>query len=235
MSGWFVTTTSSKPAVRRRLQASSTPGRTSTSFMSPGGRGTPSRTTAAFSTPSRSRKTARRPMSDAAGPRFLEQSLHGVQQRLPRRAPVPPAKPTNTAGVETDHRHVAAPASLPARVLVPDLRRVEADGLDGEIGDLGDGDVVAGRDVERFVAACRGAAIGHQHGVDDVLDVDVGLALPPVAEDPQRGRIVEQPAYEVEADSVRLSRPHDVAEAEHPSREPEHEAIGGDQGLAGQL
>ena len=50
--------------------------------------------------------------------------------------------------------------------------------------------------------------------LDDVVDMDVGLALRAVAEDAQVRRIREQPPHEIEADAVRLPRADDVAEAE---------------------
>ena len=70
---------------------------------------------------------------------------------------------------------------------------------------------------------------------DDVLDVHIGLALPPVAEDAQAGRVGEKPADEVESDSVRLARSDDVAEAVAPGRDIEHGRVGAEQRLPGQF
>src|SRR5262245_6216858 len=233
-SGWFVTTTRSNPAARSLAQASPTPGSSSTSLASPGGYGRPSRTTTAFRTPSRSRKTAGRAMSGSGRPRLVEQRPQRVLQRLTRGAPVLPPESANPLRVQAHDRHVAAPAALSARVLVVDLRSAETNRLDGKVGDLGDRQVVARRDVERLVVPCR-VAMGRQNGVDDIVDVDVRLALPAVPEDRQLRSVLEQPADEVEADAVRLPRPDDVAEAEDQPREPEHEAVGGDERLASEL
>src|SRR5512132_782066 len=190
--------------------------------------------TAALRTPSRSRKTARPATSDLAGPGFLEEGEHRVVKRLARRALVLPAKRTDAVGVQPDNRHVAAPASRAACVFVPDVSWVDTDDLGGQISDFRDSDVVACGDVVGLVGA-RGFAMGGQNRVDDVLDVDVRLALLPVAKDSEPGRIFEEPTDEVEADTMSLPRADDVAEAEDPTCEAEHEAVRRDQGLGGQL
>jgi hypothetical protein len=74
-----------------------------------------------------------------------------------------------------------------------------------------------------------------QHRGNDVRNVHVGLTLRAIAQDAQLRRVVEQPAREVEADPVRLTRADHVAEAESAAREPEHERVAGDQRFTGQL
>ncbi len=162
----------------------STPGRSSTSSTSRGGCGTPSRTIGRVRARRRGRGTLR------AVPRQTRPARASLEQRAHRLAAAPRAtsvrllqpSAADPVGVEADDGDVALPAAVAAGVLVAGRRRVEPDGLDGEVGDLGDRDVVAGRDVERRVAA-RSPRCAVEHGVDDVVDVDVRLALRAVAED----------------------------------------------------
>ena len=201
ISGWFVTTTSGKPAVRQRgarvLRAGLELELLAGLRIERGG---PSTTGASMSVPSRSRKTARGRSAHSRPARgVLDERRHRLAQCLARGARRRPAERADALDREPDDRHVALPAAVAARELVPDVCRVEADALGGEVGDLRDRDVVAGRDVvdARTAPSPRGAA--RSIASIDVVDVDVRLALRPVPEDAESRRVVEQRAHEVEA------------------------------------
>ncbi len=237
-SGWFVTTTRTMPMARRRRHASATPGSTTSSSGDRGAKGLPSRTTASLSTPSRSRNTA--PTRARAGfahvrrPDLASSSIERSRcvERLARRHGVGPSQGADAVGVDPHHGHVALPAPVAARV--PQGGGGQPEHLDGELGDLGHGDVVAGGHVEGPERA-RGPAPGQQDGVDDVGHVHVGLALPAVAQDVELGGILEQAPDEVVADAVGLAGPDHVPEPEHTGVEVEHEAVRGDERLSGEL
>ena len=93
-----------------------------------------------------------------------------------------PAQGGELVAAEAHDGHVALPAAGPAGVLVADVGEPHA--LDHEVGDLGHSDVVPGAGVEDLEALPAPVGEGEHRG-DDVADVDVGLALAPVAEDAQ--------------------------------------------------
>ncbi len=74
-----------------------------------------------------------------------------------------------------------------------------------------------------------------QNRFDDVFHMNVGLALPAVAQDSQPIGLNAQPANKIEPDAVGLPGAHYVAEAERAGAQIEHCAIGRDQRLAGEL
>jgi hypothetical protein len=155
-----------------------------------------------------------------------------VDQRLARGVAVGPAQLPELVGVEAHDRDVALPAAGAAGERVGDAGEAEA--LAAEVGDLLDGDVVQRPGVEHVKRLAVG--IGHlEHRVDDVGDVDVGLALLAVAEDGQARRVLTQPAHEVIGDAVGLTRADDVGEAEDDDAEAEHVRVGRHHGLAGEL
>src|SRR5215210_1398646 len=229
ISGWFVTTTSAYPAALSAVQASTASGSSASSSTVDADRGGPSPRTARTRTPSLSRKTALEP----AGTDVLDEIGHRLLQGLTRRSLAAPAERADPVSAQPHDRHVAPPTARAAGELVASGAQLEADALHGEVRDLADADVVTGRDVEGVVGPL--AHMRGQHRVDHVLDVDVRLALGAVAENSQRARVGEQAADEVEPDAVGLPRADDVAEAKDPRRQPEHEAVRREQGLAGEL
>src|SRR5262245_62172200 len=228
-SGWFVTTIKTKPEARSCAHASSTPGSNSSSVI-----GAPSGN-ARTSTPSRSRNTARRTAgSETAGSLILDEVEHRGAQRLARAPAASPAEGLDALGVEAHDRDVALPAAGSARESVLGGRGRETEALEREVGDLRDGDVVAGGDVVRQERRV-GATVGEEDGIEHVVDVDVRLALAAVAEDVEVTRSREQLPNEVEPDSVGLPGPDNVPEAERASGQLEHRRVRRDQRLAREL
>src|SRR5580658_3731265 len=117
MSGWLVIRIRAKPASRSLRHASRTPASTRSSARVDGGCGFPSRRIARFNTPSRSRKTARRIMSEPSRAGVLEHGVHGDAQGLLGRPATSPPQAANTVCVEADHRYVAFPTPVSACVI----------------------------------------------------------------------------------------------------------------------
>ena len=103
---------------------------------------------------------------------------------MPRRALILPAQRTDAVGTEANDRDIAFPAAVPARVIELGASRGQADHVHGDLGDLGDSDIVPGRDVE-YGEGLLGQVGRVQDGLDDIVDVDVRLALLAVTQDAQ--------------------------------------------------
>ena len=69
-------------------------------------------------------------------------------------------------------------------------------------------------------------ALRGQDGLDDVVNVDIGLALLAVTKYAQAARVVEKTTDEIEAHAVCLARANDVAESERPRSDAEHGRVG---------
>src|SRR5277367_5655535 len=160
-------------------QASRTPGSKRRSEMEEGGYGFPSRTTARFSTPSRSRNTARR-ILEPSQPRVFQHRAQSDAQGLACGAPAGPAQVANAVRVQTHHRDVALPAAVATGVFEMNVFFGQAHHFHGELGDLGDGDVVAGGNVINLEILWS-ELMRPENRFDDVVNVDVRLALRPVA------------------------------------------------------
>src|SRR6266853_938332 len=234
MSGWLVINIRANPASRNFLQASRTPGSRRRSESDAGGYGLPSRSRARFTTPSRSRNTARRINSEPPRARIFEHGSHRNAERLTRCPVTGPTKALDAAGVQAHHRDIALPPTVTTGVLKSNLFFRKPCDLECKLGDFVDGDVVAGRDVVNFETLFS-LLVREQHGGDDVFDMDVGFALRAVAQNAQVVRQRLQTADEIEADSMRLARPHHVAEAESAGPDSEHRAIRSDQCFARKL
>src|SRR5262245_50414984 len=110
---------------------------------------------------------------------------------------------------------------------------MQARALNRQIRDFADSNVV-GRDVINRKAS--GGALGRQqNGIDDVPDMDIGLALRSVTEDAQLMWGFHELPQKIKADPVSLSRSDNVTEPEHSSREIKHVAVGTNQRLTGKL
>ena len=90
---------------------------------------------------------------------------------------------------------------------------MQSHALGGQFRDFRDGYVVACRDVVDGVAFFP-VSMSHQNGIDDVIDVDVALALLAVSQDIEPFRILQQASNEVEADPMCLVGPDDIAKTE---------------------
>src|SRR6516164_11083964 len=84
--------------------------------------------------------------SDEPSTRIRDQRQQRESQRLAAAVTAAPAEPGNALGVEPYDRDIALPAAVAAGIVEarPD-RQLQA--FHGEFGDLGDSDVVAGRDI----------------------------------------------------------------------------------------
>src|SRR5271154_1372926 len=87
--------------------------------------------------------------SDPAGSGILDERQQRDAQRVAGAAMAGPAEAANAIGVEPYHRDVALPAAISARVF--EVRRSwQIKAFNSKLGDLGNGDVVAGRNVVRI-------------------------------------------------------------------------------------
>ena len=114
---------------------------------------------------------------------------HRLAQRLGATPPVGASPAPRIRSVCEPHdRDVALPAAVAAGVLELDVVRGRGPSTSIASSAISrDGDVVAGGDVEGVERPVGPARRAQQHGVDDVVDVDVGLALRAVAEDRAAG------------------------------------------------
>src|SRR6185312_9935471 len=161
-------------------------------------------------------------------PRLRDERVERLAQRFTRGTRAPPAEAVDLVDLQADDGYVSPPTAATAGELILDGVRSEPDGFGCQVGDFRDGDLVAGRDVVDVVVA-GALAVREQHGSDDVLHMDVRLALRAVAEDAQPARVREKRAREVEADAVGLARADDVAEPKRAAGEAEHRAIRRDE------
>jgi hypothetical protein len=144
-----------------------------------------------------------------------------------------PAKRVNARGIESDYRDVATPAT-PSPGVFKDGPGGEPEGLDGEVRDFGDGDGIVGGNVEdgeRGHSFLRSA----QRSLDDIGDVNIGLALLAVAEDAETFGFGGEAAHKVESHAVGLAGADDVPETENAGVEPKHGAIAGNERFAREL
>src|SRR5262249_50603630 len=128
------------------------------------------------------------------------------------RPPTPPTDPANTFGREPHDRHIAFPTTIAAGVAKLHGSRSKPKHLYGQLGNLGNRDIVTACDVVDVVGTLA-FSVRRQHGFDHVINMDVGLALPTIAQDIEMCWIDEQPLDEVVTYPMRLPRPDNVAEA----------------------
>src|SRR5271167_1269693 len=84
--------------------------------------------------------------SDPASSGILDQRQQRDPQRLTAAATAGPAEAANPVGIEPHYGYIALPAAISARIFeARRSRQIEA--FDRQLGDLGNGDVVTGRDV----------------------------------------------------------------------------------------
>src|ERR1700722_12936892 len=132
-------------------------------------------------------------------PYASERRLHDVRvdrvkQRFARAEPTTPPTRGEFVTAKAYNRHVALPAARATPVLELDIGQIHPPA--NQSRDLSDGDVFPGARVEHLESLPT--LIGQrQHRSDHVADVNVGLALLPVAQDAQRAGFVNQPAHEV--------------------------------------
>src|SRR5262249_28531419 len=76
---------------------------------------------------------------------------------------------------------------------------------------------------------------GHQHGIDAILYVQVGLTLLAIAQYLDLPRIVTELAIKIEHVSMRVALAENGDEAENAALDSKARSVGGDQSFAGQV
>ena len=137
-------------------------------------------------------------------------------------------------GCQANDRDITFPATIATCVAEFHAAAGQANTFDGELCDFGDRDIVAGCDVKNVIGRA-GQRVCRQDCIDDVIDMNVTLALAAVPQNAELGRIFKQPSYEIEADSMCLMRSDDVAKAKGTTAQAKHETIGTDQRLTRKL
>src|SRR5205823_3438691 len=146
--------------------------------------------------------------SDEPSAGLLDQRQQRHPQRLAAAVTAAPAETANALGVEPHDRDIALPAAVATGVVEARLYR-QLQAFHGEFGYLGDGDVVAGRDIVGVEIPGR-IAPSVQYRSDNIGHVNIGFALTAVAHDREAGGVDEQSPDEIEADPVGLSRADDI-------------------------
>src|SRR5271165_1670424 len=127
-----------------------------------------------------------------------------------------PVERTDSPGIQTHHGYIALPAAISARVFEARLL-VQLQAFHGHLSNLRHCHRVIGRHVEHS-EACLDLITRSQYRIDYIGDVYVRFALLTVSKDPETVRVGAQSPHEIEADSVRLPRPHHIAETKRASR-----------------
>lgn len=171
---------------------------------------------------------------ESTGAGIDDHGADGCPEGLDGSSLVAPAKSSYAAAVESYDRNITLPSAIATSELIGGGAGFDSEDIPGDLGDLDHGGVVAGGHVEhgKWHRSMRGC---EEHGVDDIFDVHVGLALHAIAEDPELRRVIEEAAGEVEPDSMGLVRTDHVAEPEGTAAQAEHECIGGDERFTSEL
>ena len=99
-----------------------------------------------------------------------------------------PAQGLDLRAIETNDRHVAFPAAVAARELIPCFTWSEAAYLDRQFRNFSDSNVVISGNVKDIILAGR-AQFREANRFQDVLDMDVTFLLSAIAKDAQTRRI----------------------------------------------
>ncbi len=133
-----------------------------------------------------------------------------------------------------DQRAVTGPSARPAGMF---QRRTDAHLLADQRHRVVDHHRLVGPEV--VDANLAGPSLMRRHGSQNrlhaVSDVEVGLLLAPIPQDPQPRGVELQRTVEVDHVPVRVALPEDRHEAKHHAGEPEAVRVGADHALAGQL
>src|ERR1019366_4949165 len=161
------------------------------------------------------------------GPEIIESPDDAIVDRNFRR----PAQTSDLRAVEEDERTVTDPTALAAGVR---QTRRDAETLRNPANGLIHFAILVGTKV---VDVNAGHRILHRQKdrVDAVLNVEVGLALPAVAENTELGWIVAKAAVEIENVPVRVALAENRDEAEDVALEPVAFAVGLDQAFTSEL
>src|SRR5205085_10947625 len=143
-----------------------------------------------------------------------------------------PAERLHALRIQPDARHVAGPSALATAVLELYALRIAAHRLDRPQRDLIDRRGIGHSEVVA-IDHLAGALVTEHHSVEAVLDVNIRLRLPAVAEDLKPRWILFQFQDEVVDDAVRRKRAGDVAEAIDPAADRVIVRERGDQRLRG--
>ena len=222
-----------------RRTPSATPGSSTSSSAVAGGWGRPS--THGRPRSARRRGRGRRPVVPRSEQPGRASSSRAASTRRSAQARAAATAPTRARGCgrcsgARSARRPSSPRSPPLYSNVAPPRRRGPSTSTARLGDLGDRDVVAGRDVVgaerrlgRSVGACSTAR-------DHVADVDVRLALAAVAED-RRARVgsFSRRRTKSKPDAVGLPGPTTLPKRKRARGQAEHVRVRGDERLAREL
>src|SRR5262245_19638956 len=97
--------------------------------------------------------------------------------------------------------------------------------------DLGDGDVVRCHVI--YGKTWMGLLRSKQNRLNNVANVDVGLALSPIPENRQPVWILHQLSQEIKTDPMSLPGPDYISKSENPAGKIKHMAISADESFTG--